>query len=37
MGFTTERGIGKNQKTALKDIVVNKPRPRGQGLGAQQK
>ena len=34
MGFTKEKGIGKNQKNALKDILENKPRPRGLGLGA---
>ena len=37
MGFTEARGIGFNKKTALKDVVQNKPRPRGLGLGAEQK
>jgi hypothetical protein len=34
MGYTKEKGIGRNQKTALSDVVVLKPRPKGLGLGA---
>lgn len=36
MGFTKDKGIGKNQKNALNDVLVLKPRPKGQGLGAEQ-
>jgi len=34
MGYTPTRGIGKNQKNALSEPLVLKPRPRGLGLGA---
>lgn len=34
MGFTEDKGMGKNQKNALSEIVVLKPRPKGLGLGA---
>jgi hypothetical protein len=34
MGYNAERGIGKSNKNQLTDILVLKPRPRGQGLGA---
>lgn len=34
MGFSEERGIGKNKQNALPQILVLKPRPKGLGLGA---
>jgi len=34
MGFTEEKGIGKNKKNALEDLLILKSRPRGLGLGA---
>jgi len=34
MGFTEEKGIGKNKQNALADLLILKPRPRGLGLGA---
>lgn len=36
MGFTKDKGIGKNKKNALEEVLVLKPRPKGQGLGAEQ-
>lgn len=33
MGFSEERGIGKNNKQKT-EILVLKPRPKGLGLGA---
>lgn len=35
MGYSAERGIGSNNQNQLSDILVLKPRPRGQGLGAE--
>jgi hypothetical protein len=35
MGFDEKKGIGKNKYNQLNDIFVLKPRPRGQGLGAE--
>ena len=36
MGFTKEKGIGRNKQNALDDLLILKPRPRGLGLGAEQ-
>ena len=36
MGYTKEKGIGKNNKTTLQDVLILKPRPKGLGLGAEQ-
>jgi hypothetical protein len=36
MGFSKEKGIGKNKDNALEQVLVLKPRPKGQGLGAEQ-
>jgi hypothetical protein len=35
MGFSEGKGIGKNNKNALLQPVVLKPRPKGLGLGAE--
>ena len=35
MGYTADRGIGRNQKNALSEPLVLKARPRGLGLGAE--
>jgi hypothetical protein len=36
MGFSQDKGIGKNKKNALDQVLILKARPKGQGLGAEQ-